>query len=381
MVESRWLRLIGPGVVALGAVALSLRRRSAPADRSWVPPPCAGRRRRTASRPGPVPGPRARRRARRAPGSASTRSSAATVPCAGQRLSLGLGGRPGRHGRWSSPASRSRPARSVASSWSARMTVCASRLHAVDVARRLRLGRRATTADVIRRATIDPAGHVVYETRVDRATRADLGVWRVRSMEPVSARRVLPPLPARRPLRSHVLDDVHLGRDRPTPRGPVVRRGRLPDAGPRPGRRGASLDRDDLGSDPIGLDEDRLVTYAACRGLPCPIVATDLVAEASGGCSSPTADRLPWSRRRTDRRLVDEVAGAHDRRLRAVAVDGSAASDLGLLPDGLELLVPDAAGRAATRAARPAGSCSPRTVACRSTPAPPPAAPPSPGRR
>ena len=36
----------------------------------------------------------------------------------------------------------------------------------------------ATAPDVIRSATIDPTGRQVHEARVDRVTRADLGIWR-----------------------------------------------------------------------------------------------------------------------------------------------------------------------------------------------------------
>ena len=51
----------------------------------------------------------------------------------------------------------------------------------------------ATETDVVRRATIDARTGDLYEFRVDRATRADLGVWR----EPLAGGatvRVVPPL-------------------------------------------------------------------------------------------------------------------------------------------------------------------------------------------
>ena len=54
-----------------------------------------------------------------------------------------------------------------------------SRLVAYDVAGAC-AWTLATERRVIRRATVDPAGATIYETRVDRASRADLGVWQRR---------------------------------------------------------------------------------------------------------------------------------------------------------------------------------------------------------
>src|SRR6476619_6780400 len=42
MVESRWLRWIGPGVVALGAVGFIASTTLGAAVRPWVPSACAG---------------------------------------------------------------------------------------------------------------------------------------------------------------------------------------------------------------------------------------------------------------------------------------------------------------------------------------------------
>src|SRR2546421_397112 len=53
----------------------------------------------------------------------------------------------------------------------------------------------ATETDVIRRATVDPAAGLAYEFRVDRATRADLGIWR-RPLAGGPATRVIDPLAA-----------------------------------------------------------------------------------------------------------------------------------------------------------------------------------------
>ena len=42
MVESRWLRWIGPGVVALGAVGFIASTTLGAAGRPWTPSACAG---------------------------------------------------------------------------------------------------------------------------------------------------------------------------------------------------------------------------------------------------------------------------------------------------------------------------------------------------
>ena len=186
--------------------------------------------------------------------------------------------------------------------------------------------------------------------RVDRATRADLGIW-LRPIDGGPARQVLDPLPA----------DGRFGRTwstefawaldgRPAGR-PVVRRGGLPDADRRPGRRlaGDLLDAPDLGV-LVGVDGDRVVTYGACRGLPCPIVSTDV---RTGGAADARAERRAGRRRRrrpTGARLVDETAAATGRVLRSVAARRRRRrSDLGPIPDGLGLGLGPQRSAAATR--------------------------------
>ena len=193
MAESRWLRWIGPGVVALGAVALiastTLGAGTGRGGRAPAPVRRATRSPRRGSRHRPRPRTCAARR-----GSAWTRCSTARARCAASGSSAGIGdGRP-------------EPAADLPAGVLRQRTVRADRPRRVG--RRLRVAPRrpstspggctwtlATERDVIRRATVDPAGATIYETRVDRTSRADLGVWQ-RPLDGGPARRILDPLPA-----------------------------------------------------------------------------------------------------------------------------------------------------------------------------------------
>lgn len=132
----------------------------------------------------------------------------------------------------------------------------------------------ATVADVVRTATLDRTADNVYEFRVERSTRADLGVWR-RPLAGGPATRVLEPLPV----------DERFGRTFSTTlswteegdelvvqscgmtscrtRFLAVVSGRVRTVG--------AADQGEL----IGAVAGRLIAYAACRGLPCPILSID----------------------------------------------------------------------------------------------------------
>ena len=210
-----------------------------------------------------------------------------------------------------------------------------SRLQAVDVVAGCAWPVAEENA-VIRRATIDPSGEVVYEARVDRASRADLGVWSRPLDGRAAARSVLPPID---------LDD-RFGRTFATEFdwstdgqmlavqscGEVACRTRI--VGP-DGSISQELAEPDLGS-LAGFDGNRIVTYGACRGLPCPIIATDLASGArqilatDGGLAVVTDTS-------NGPRLVHEILDEAGLRLRSVALDGGSAIDLGPLPPGLRL--------------------------------------------
>jgi hypothetical protein len=223
----------------------------------------------------------------------------------------------------------------------------ASRLQAVDLGAGCAWAL-AEESTVIRRATIDPAGEVVYEARVDRLTRADLGVWSRPLDGTGPARSVLPPLdPDDRFGRTFSTEFAWAldGRGLAVQScGEVACRTRIIGFDGRPAR---ELAEPDLGL-LAGFDGDRMVTYAACRGLPCPIVATDLtsgvrrVLSADAGLAVVVATS-------DGPRLVHEAADAAGLRLRSVALDGESAGDLGPLPDGFRLQAASDRAGSATR--------------------------------
>ena len=191
MVESRWLRWIGPGIVALGAVALIGSATVGAGMRTWAPRTCAG--------------PPTDRTAAARASTPATPSDLAAAPwfrldpvavddgsLGGERLVVG------RFGEMLTQT-RDLPAESFAAGPFGRTVLTGaddgstSRLELVDVAGGCSW-LVATERDVIRRATIDPAGATVYEMHVDRATRADLGIWR-RGLDTASpAERILDPI-------------------------------------------------------------------------------------------------------------------------------------------------------------------------------------------
>src|SRR4029079_11916575 len=150
-----------------------------------------------------------------------------------------------------------------------------SRVQAVDVASGC-AWPIVDERDVIRRATIDAAGALIYEMRVDPATRADLGIWRRRIDGSQAPRQVLgTPPPDDRFGRTFSTDftwDAANDRLAVQSCGELACRIRViaPDGGPT-----VTLDDPKLGAI-LGLARHLAVTYAACRGLPCPIIATDL---------------------------------------------------------------------------------------------------------
>jgi hypothetical protein len=333
MVESRWLRWIGPGVIALGAVGFIASTTQGAGDRPWAPRACAGQ-------PGDLiaatrhPGPSRPADVRNQPWYRIDPSLDGDGALHGQRLAIGIGGDRAR-------SDAELPPESFAAGPFGRIVLVGSddgarsQLLAFDVATRCAwpVGEEH---DVIRRATIDPAGAGIYETRVDRERRLDLGVW----LRPIDgrgpARRILAPLPADvrfgRTFSTEFTWDVDGSRLAVQACGEVACRTRL--IAPR-GESVVTLDDPDLGV-LLGFEADRVVTYGACRGMPCPIVSVDLttdehrVLESNGGRAAvvDTADGA---------RLILEAEAQTGRRLRSVALDGTAASDLGPLPDGLDL--------------------------------------------
>ncbi len=133
----------------------------------------------------------------------------------------------------------------------------------------------ATDATVVRRAVVGPTGSSIFEFHLDRTTRADLGVWRrdlITGGRPV---RILEPL--RSDNRFGITWSTELnwsddGRLVVGSCGALACRTRIVEAG---GGSVITVDDPDLG-EPLGVARGQLVSYQACRGLPCPIVTVDL---------------------------------------------------------------------------------------------------------
>lgn len=333
MVESRWLRWIGPGVVALGAVGLIASTTLGAGVRPWLPSACGG----------PPTDAITAARDRELAGLADLRGTPwfrldpvldGEGTLKGQRLALGIDGE--RTARTLDLA----PEAFAAGPFGRIVLVgsddgITSRAQAIDVARGC-AWPVAEEHDVIRRATIDPAGKFIYEMRVDRSSRADLGIWQRPIDGTAAARQILgPPPPDGRFGRTFSTEfSWDLAGDRLAIQScaEVACRFRFiaPGGGP-----SATLDRPDLGQI-VGLDGDVAVTYEACRGLPCPIVSTDL-RTGDRRVLAPAAGLAVLIATTDGSRLIHETGAGTERRLLSVAPDGEEALDLGLVPDNLRL--------------------------------------------
>lgn len=202
----------------------------------------------------------------------------------------------------------------------------------------------ATTPDVIRHAVLAPDGATLYEFRVRRSDRADLGVWR-RVPGREEASRILGPIKDDaafgKTWTTELTWSLDRGRLAVTSCGEIACRIRVLD--PVTGRARTVADPR-LGA-LLGLADDHVLTYGACRGLPCPLFAVDL-------------------RRGTTRQLVDGagladlVVDAEGRpiavhevdravgRLAQIALDGTPFDDLAPQPDGYRIVGPGAGSAA-----------------------------------
>ena len=98
----------------------------------------------------------------------------------------------------------------------------------------------------------------------------------------------------------------------------------------------------------VGLGGDALVTYAACPGFPCPIVAVNLATGTRTILTERGAVAIVITTP-DGPRLVYESFDESGIALRSVALDGSSPSDLGRLPDGQRLHAIPGIAEAATR--------------------------------
>ena len=340
--EKRWLLRLGPPLVAFGAVGLLASASAGAIDPPWDPPDCGGTGGSPAAATLPHPG-----GPDRLAGEAWFRLDPvldATGTLAGQRLEIGRHGARARH--------VALPPESFAAGPFGRLILVGaddgrvSTLRAIDVAASCaRVVAREQS--VVRRAVIDPAGADVYEFRVDRATRADLGIWR-RPLAGGPASQVLAASP----------DDARFGRTFSTELawslegdrlvvqqcGYTSCRMRLLDPGT--GRVG-TIARPELG-ELVGAADGRVVAYAACHGLPCPILSVDLstggrtvIARAAG-----LARLVPTD---TGARIVYELGQDTDRHLRSVDLAGSSAVTVAVPAGDLRLVPVPARASAGTR--------------------------------
>jgi hypothetical protein len=333
MLESpRWIRRAGTGLAVIGTVVVVASTTAGAGATPWEPPPCRD-----------VPTPIAR-----PPGSLSWFRLDPLLDdgaSEGQRLTIGQAGM----GR---PRMLTLPVESFAAGpFGGRILVGAddgttSRLSLIDI-ERLCQAPLAAAAQVIRRATISPDGRSLYEFRVDRSSRADLGVWRRDLDAPATASPALPPIepderfgPTWSTEFAWSLDGARLAVQSC---GELACRTRVLELA------SGAVDRVDhphLGP-MVGLTRDRLLARGACAGLPCPITSVhlddgttvSLAVDAGSAVLAVDDDGRPW--------VVHEV-GAVGPTLRSVAVDGADAADLPADPDGYRLaLDPSRSGDAA----------------------------------
>ena len=177
----------------------------------------------------------------------------------------------------------------------------------------------------------------MFEFRVDRASRADLGVWR-RSVSPAAEpARLVGPIPV----------DARFGRTWSTSLAwsddgrrlasqscaELACRTRLIDPQTGATTTVAGIDQGRM----VGVADGRLVTYLACRGLPCPIVAVD-IATGARQILTTNGGQAVLVRTEAGPRLVHERGAGPQATLRSIALDGTAAREIGPLPDGLGLV-------------------------------------------
>jgi hypothetical protein len=259
MVESRWFRRAGPGIAAIGAVVLIASTTAGARPAAWQPPECAG-----PARIGP------------GPTGVWYRIDPTIVDGArsGQRLTVGRAGAGGTR-------ALDLDAESFAAGPFAGTIMTgtddgtSSRLSLIDVAAGCAwsIGR---SDDVVRRSTVTPDGSAVIEFRVDRSSRADLGIWRRPLEHRGPEERILPPIEPDERFGPTWLTELSWSDDGSLLAvqscGEVSCRVRWLDL--RTGTGGLVSDPS-LG-DLIGLTRERLAAHGACRGLPCPIRTVSL---------------------------------------------------------------------------------------------------------
>jgi hypothetical protein len=316
MVESRWFRRAGPAVAALAGIALIATTTLGAPGRAWIPEACPGAPRIGAPTPGswyridPVL-------------DAGTRT--------GQRVVLGRAGEGGTRALdldAESFAAGPFGGRTLVGTDDGRR----SRLSLVDAAQGC-AWPLAEASDVVRTATLAPDGTSLFEFRVDRQTRTDLGVWRRALDGSAAPSRVLAPIAADARFGPTWITDFVWSEDGRSLAvqscGEVACRVRILE--PLGGR--VRLVANPALADVVGLDGDRLVAHGACRGLPCPLVSIDVVT-GSSLVLDPAAGQAVLSRDADGRTVVVHEVGVGGDQLRLVGLDGRGSQLLDGDPEG-----------------------------------------------
>jgi hypothetical protein len=329
--ETRWVRRLGPGVSALAAVAAIASTTAGAPPATWRPPACAGPPVLAASTVG-----------------SWYRLDPTLVDgtLVGQRLSVGAGSASARQLDLPPESFATGPSRGavLAGSDDGRR----SQLSLIDIADGCAWSIGSST-DVIRNGLLAGDGRSIIESRVDRRTRADLGIWR-RPLDGGAPTPVLPPIAPDERFGPTWVTELAWSDDGSTlvvgSCGETACRYRLV-----PPRGAVTTVADASVGSLVGVADDRLVARQACRGLPCPIVSLDI---RGGGPDSlaDAAGRAVLARDTSGRSVVVYEEDPEGSDLRAVEPDGDGAITLAAPPPGLRL-VADAAwsGGAAERRA------------------------------
>ncbi|HET8787099.1 MAG TPA: hypothetical protein VFM38_15810 [Candidatus Limnocylindrales bacterium] len=315
--ETRWIRRLGPGIAVLGAMAAIASTVAGAPPPSWQPPGCSGP---------PAVGP---------PGSGTWFRLDPTVvdgTYVGQRLSLGSGSAPERGIDLAAESFAAGPMGGavLVGSDDGRRT----QLSLVDVTGGCAWAIGSST-DVVRGGIVSSDGRSIVESRVDRRTRADLGVWR-RRLDGTPPVRLLAPIGVDDRFGPTWLTDLAWGDDGETlvvaSCGEAACRYRLvpPSGGPV-----LSIADPELGA-LVGQADDRLVVREACRGLPCPIVSVG-VRSGDRAVLADTAGQAVMARQSGQPVVVYE-SDADGSRLATITPDGGAPRIVAGPPPGLRLV-------------------------------------------
>ena len=306
MVESRWFRRAGPGIAAIGAVVLVASTTAGGRPASWEPPRCEG-----------LP------RVGSAPVGAWYRidPTIGDGVRSGQRLTVGGPGTATARGL-------DLNAESFAAGPFAGTILAGtddgatSRVSLIDAAAGCAWSVDRSD-DVIRRATITPDRSALIEFRVDRTSRADLGVWRRPLVGDGPLERILPPIEHDERFGPTWLTELFWSGDGSLLAvescGEIACRIRWLDT--RTGVTGSVSDPSF--GDLIGLTRDRLVAHGACRGLPCPLRSHRL-ADGSTATIVAYAGQAVLARDAGGRYVVVYERDADGHGTAAIDLDGSA---------------------------------------------------------